>query len=195
MRIWKKIFESVTNTIKTTSKDFTKTMMLTCKKNNKPLESLNKLLEIVNDRGMIASYLMPLLSKTTNLENVSQYKLVKDSNSSRVNDLLIQNSIPVSLYDNLLAVRDTVEVFELERDLLKMITNKKVNVDLASLWDQKLLFDFAKELHFNVKATGIKSTRDRTLIKLLKSRSIMFSASGVSKTRFYHLILMNSVID
>ena len=37
-------------------------------------------------------------------------------------------------------------------------------------------------MHFDTKAQGNKSTRDRTLIKLLKSPAIM--ASGVSKTIF-----------
>ena len=37
-------------------------------------------------------------------------------------------------------------------------------------------------MHFDTKALGNKSTRDRTLIKLLKSPAIM--ASGVSKTVF-----------
>ena len=59
-----------------------------------------------------------------------------------------------------------------------MITNKNYNVDLTSLQDKKLLYDFAKELNFDLKAQGNKSTRDRTLIKLLKSPPIM--ASGIS---------------
>ena len=65
-----------------------------------------------------------------------------------------------------------------------MITNKNYNVDHASLSDKKLLYDFAKEMIFNTKALGNKSTRDRTLIKLLKSPGLMVSASGVSKTIF-----------
>ena len=77
-----------------------------------------------------------------------------------------------------------------------MINNKNYNVDLASLADKKLMYDFAKEMHFDTKAQGNKSTRDRTLIKLLKSPGVMVSASGVSRTKFfYHLILMNFVID
>ena len=44
------------------------------------------------------------------------------------------------------------------------------------------MYDFAKEMHFDLKAQGNKSTRDRTLINLLKSQSLMVSASGVSKT-------------
>ena len=98
--------------------------------------------------------------------------------------MLIHNTIPITLYNNLLTFRDTGKEFELEGDLLKMITNKNYNVDLASLADKKLLFDFAKEMHFDMKAPGNKSTRDRTLINLLNSPGLMVSASGVSKTIF-----------
>ena len=65
-----------------------------------------------------------------------------------------------------------------------MITNKNYNVDLASLKDKKLLYGFAKEMKFDLKAQGNKSTRDHTLIKLLKSPGLIVSASGVSKTIF-----------
>ena len=65
-----------------------------------------------------------------------------------------------------------------------MITNKNYNVDLAKLSDKKLIYDFAKEMNFDLKAKGKKSARDRTLIKLLKSPRLMVSASGVSKTIF-----------
>ena len=84
----------------------------------------------------------------------------------------------------MLTFRDTNKQFELKGDLLEMITNSKYNVDLASLADKKLMHDFAKEMHFDTKAQGNKSTRDRTLIKLLKSPCLMVSASGVSKTIF-----------
>ena len=63
-----------------------------------------------------------------------------------------------------------------------MITNKNYKVDLAILSDKKFMYDFAKEMNFDLKAQGNKSTRDRTLIKLLKSPAIM--ASGVSNTMF-----------
>ena len=82
----------------------------------------------------------------------------------------------------MLTFRDTGKEFELKGDLLKMITNKNYNVDLASLQDKKLMYDFAKEMKFDLKTPGNKSTRDRTLIKVLKSPAIM--ASGVSKTIF-----------
>ena len=122
------------------------------------------------------------LSKIFNPVNTTQFKLINDSTSDKVNDLKINNSIPITLYNNILTFRDTEKEIELKGNLLKMITNKNYNVDHASLSDKKLMYDFAKEMHFDTKALGSKSTRDRTLIKLLKSPAIM--ASGVSKIIF-----------
>ena len=100
----------------------------------------------MNDRGILASYLLSPLSKITNRENNIQFELVKDSNSNRVVDLLLHNGISVTLYDNLLTFRDTGKKFELKRDLLKMITNTNYNVALASLSDKKIMYEFAKEI-------------------------------------------------
>ena len=78
----KKIFEPVTKSLETTSQEVTKTITETYIKNNQAIENLNnKLLEIMNDRGILASYLMSPLSKITNPENTSQFKLLKVSNS------------------------------------------------------------------------------------------------------------------
>ena len=82
----------------------------------------------------------------------------------------------------MLPFRDTGKTFELKRDFLKMITNKNYNVDLASLQDKKLMYDFAKEMKFDLKAQGNKSTRDRTLKNLLKLPGLMISASDVLNT-------------
>ena len=120
-------------------------------------------------------------SKITNPKNSSQFKVVKDPSSNRVNDL-IRSTIPITSHDNLLTFRDSNKVFELKGDLLKMITNNNYNVDLASISDKKLMYEFAKEMNFDERGQGRKSTRDRTLIKLLNSPAIM--ASGVSKTKF-----------
>ena len=59
---------------------------------------------------------------------------------------LINKTIPVTLYNNLLALRDTDKKFELHKNFLKMRTNNTYNIDLANLQDQKLLFDCAKEM-------------------------------------------------
>ena len=178
----KKVFEPVTKSIESTSQDIIKTISEKSMKNNQVIENLNnKLLEIMNDRGILATYLMSPLSKITNPENTTQFKLVKDSTSNRVNDLKINNSIPITLHNNLLTFRDTNKQFELKGDLLKMITDKNYKVDLASL-DKKLMYDFAKEIHFDEKRVGNKSTWDRKLIKLLNSPGLMVFASGFSKT-------------
>ena len=178
----KKLYEPLTDTIKNTSENITKTITESSKENNLALENLNnKLLEIMNDRGILASYLMTPLSKITNSQNTTQFKLVKDSTSNRVNDLKRNKTIPITLYNNMLTFRDTGKEFELKGELLKTITNKNYNVNLASLKHKKLVYDFAKEKHFDTKAQGNKSTRDRTLIKLLNSPGIM--ASGIT-TKF-----------
>ena len=181
----KKVFEPVTKSLENTSENLTKAISESSKENNLLLENANnKLLEIMNDRGILATYLMSPLSKIINPENKSQFKLLKDSNSNRVNDLLMKNKIPITLYGIIITFRDTGKEFELTGDLLKMITNSKYNVNHASLADKKLMYDFAKEMHFDMKAAGNKSVRDRTLINLLKSPGLIVSASGVSKTIF-----------
>ena len=181
----KKVFEPITKLLENTSQDITKSITETSVKNNQAIENLdNKLLEIMNDRGILATYLMSPLSRITNPENSSQFKLVKDLSSNRVNDLKINKTIPITLYGNMLTFRDTNKQFEIKGDLLEMITNSKFNVDLASLSDKELMYDFAKEMHFDPKASGNKSTRDRKLIKLLNSPGLMVSASGLSTTIF-----------
>ena len=181
----KKVFEPVTKSLKNTSENLTKAITETSIKNNQAIENINNnLLEIMNDRGILATYLMSPLSRITNPENSSQFKLIKDSSSKRVNDLKINKTIPITLYGNMLTFRDTNKQFELKGDLLEMITNSKFNVDLARLSDKKLMYGFAKEMHFDLNAPGNKSTRDRKLIKLLNSPGLMVSASGISKTIF-----------
>ena len=178
-----KLFKPMTDELKNTSQKITRTLTENSINNNKAIENLNeKILEIMNDRGILATYLMSPLSRITNPENASQFKLEKDPSSNRVNDLKINKKIPITLYGNMLTFRDTNKQFELKGDLLEKITNSKFNVDLASLSDKKLMYDFAKEMHFDKSRVGNKSTRDRTLITLLNSPAIM--ASGVSNTIF-----------
>ena len=179
----KNVFEPVTKSLENTSENLTKAITESSVKNNQALENLNKkILEIMHDRGILASYLLSPSSKITNPENTTQYKLEKDPSSNRVNVLKIHNSIPITLHNNLLTFRDSGKVFELKGELLKMITNKNYNVNHASLSDKKLMYNFAKEMNFDRSRIGNKSTRDRTLITLLNSPAIL--ASGISKTIF-----------
>ena len=68
----------------------------------------------MNDRCIIASYLLSPLSKITNPKNTSQFRSVKDSNSNRVNHLLIHKTIPITLHNTLLTFRDTGKEFQLK---------------------------------------------------------------------------------
>ena len=148
----KEVFEPVTKSTKNTSEEVTRTITETSDNNNKALENLNnKLLKKMNDRSILAIFLMSPLSKITNPEKTSQFKLIEDASSNRVNDFLRHNSKPITLLDNLLTFRDTGKVFELKGDLLKKICNKNYNVDLASLLDKKLMYNFAKEKNFDLK--------------------------------------------
>ena len=181
----KKTFELVTKSIKDVPEEVTKTATENSIKSNQAIENLNKkLLEILNDRGILDTYLMSTLSKITNPESSSHFELIKDSNSKRVIDLEINKTKPITLHDNLLTFRHAGREFELQGDLLEMITNKIYKADVASLSDKKLLYDLAEEMNLDLKAEGNKSTRDRTLTKLLKSPGLMVSASSVSKTFF-----------
>ena len=65
----KKVFEPVTKSLENTSENLTKALTESSKESNLALENLNnKLLEIMNDRGILASYLTSPLSKITSLE-------------------------------------------------------------------------------------------------------------------------------
>ena len=80
-------------------------MILTSKVNNKALSNLNgKLLEILNNRGILASYLKSPLSKTTNPEHSKNFKLVKVPDSNRVIDLLINETLPVTIYKKIVNI-------------------------------------------------------------------------------------------
>ena len=72
-----------------------------------------------------------------------------------------------------------------------MITNKNYNVDFASLADKKLMYDFAKEMYFDVKAPSNKSIRDRTLIKFFESPGLMVFDSSVSKKSVSKIIFLS----
>ena len=99
---------------------------------------------------------MSPLSNITNPQTNIELKLVKDPNSKNVSDLLLHNTIPITLYDNLLTICDTGEGFEMKGDLLKIITVEIYNDDLAELVDKKIMYVFAKAMYFNEKTPGKK---------------------------------------
>ena len=179
----KKLYEPLTDTIKDVSENITKTLTENSNNNNKAIENLNeKILELMNDSGVIAPYLASSLVNVFKPENKSQFRLKKDLNSTKMNDFLINNGIPVTLVSNMLIFRDSNKSFKLDGDLLEAMTNYDFNVDHSNQQDRKLIYEFAKEMNFNIRQKGNKSDRDKSIIRLLRSPAIM--ASGVSKTKF-----------
>ena len=79
-----------------------------------------------------------------------------------------------------MTIRDTDKKFLLQGDLFKMMTNKKYNVDLAKVSDEKILYDFGKEMHFDVKAPCNKSDKDRSFLRLLEFSAVMASRIATS---------------
>ena len=177
----KKLFKPMTDVIKSTSENIAKTLTENSINNNKAIENLNeKILELVDGKGMIASYLASSLVEVFKKDNKSQLRLRKDHNSTKLNDFLIHGSIPVTIFSNMITFRDSKKTFKLEGDLLKVITNFKFNVDHSNQQDRKILYEFAKEMKYDVKSTGKPSTRHNSMIRLLDQPAIM--ASGISKT-------------
>ena len=66
-------------------------------------------MEMMNDKGSLASFLLFPFFKITNPENSNQFKLVKDPNINRVNDLLLNKTKPVTIHGSFLTFRDTAK--------------------------------------------------------------------------------------
>ena len=90
-----------------------------------------------------------------------------------MNDFLIISSISVTLKRSMLTLPDSNKSYKLDKAFWKTMTNYDFNVDRSNPWDQKIIFEFAKELNFNIKQKGRKSPRDESVIRLLKSPAIM----------------------
>ena len=177
----KKLYEPLTDTIKDVSENITKTLTENSNNNNKAIENLNeKILELMNDSGLIAPYLASSLVNVSKPENKSQFRLKKDLNSTKMNDFLINEGIPVTLVSNMLIFRDSNKSFKLDGDLLETMTYYDFNVVHSNQQDRKLIYEFVEEMNFNTRQKGNKSNRDKSIVRLLRSPAIM--ASGVSKT-------------
>ena len=71
------------------------------------------------------------------------------------------------------------------------MTNYNFMIDHSNPQDQKLIYEFAKELNFDIRQKGRKSDGDTSLMKLLKTPANMAS---VISTKVLQKILMNFVI-
>ena len=176
-----KFFKPMTDELKNTSEKITRTLTENSINNNKAIENLNeKILELMDEKGMIASYLTSSLVEVFKKDNKSQFRLRKDPDSTKLNDFLIHGKIPVTIFSNMITFRDSNKSFKLEGDLLKVITNHKFNVDHSNQQDRKIIYKFAKEMNYDTKSTGRPSVRHSSMIRLLDQPAII--ASGISKT-------------
>ena len=184
----KKIYEPLTDTMKNTSENLTKTIRETYIINNKAIKILNeKILELMNDKGMIEPYLVSSLVNLFKPENKSQFTIIKDLNSTKMEDFLINGDIQVTLFSILLTFRDSNKSLKLDGDLLETMKNYDFNVIHSNPTHQKLIYEFGKEMKVTIKQKGRKSNRDKSMIRLLKSPAIM--ATGISK------IVLSSDLD
>ena len=174
-----KFFKPMTDELKNTSEKITRTLTENSINNSKAIENLNeKILELMNDKGLIAPYLTTSLVEVFKKDNKSQFRLRKDPISTKLNDFLIHGIIPVTIFSNMIVFRDSNKSFRLEGDLLKVITNHKFNANHSSPQDKKLIYEFAKEMNYDTKSSGRPSIRHNSVIKILESPAIM--ASGVT---------------
>ena len=78
----------------------------------------------------------------------------------------------------MLTFEDTNRTFKLDGDLLKVMTNHIFNADHSNQKDKKIIYEFAKEMKFDIEKIRRPSTRDGSFIRILKSPAIM--AAGIS---------------
>ena len=68
-------------------------------RNNKAPEDLNqKVSDLMHDKGLIDLYLTSSLVNLFTSENKCQYILLRDPNSTRMNDFMMDRIIPVTIY-------------------------------------------------------------------------------------------------
>ena len=97
-RIWKEI-QPITKLTKDVPEDVTKTSTETSKESNKAIVILNdKILDLMEDRGVLATFLLSPSSKNINPEPTRQFEPVRDLDSNMVEDLLINKTLPAAQY-------------------------------------------------------------------------------------------------
>ena len=93
----KKVSKLNSDTVKETSNEIPKTMVETTKERITAIVILNeKVLEILRDRGTVASNLATLLIIRFKPKNKNQFRIFKDHNSYEVNVRVINTNKPVT---------------------------------------------------------------------------------------------------
>ena len=169
----------MTDIVKDVSNDKTKTVTEPSFKNKRALEILiDKFLKLMNDKCLIAPYLDSSVVNFFKPENKSQFKSIRERNTTRMIDFLVNGGIRVTLICNILTFIDSSKSIKLDGDLLESKTNYGFNDSYSNAQDQKLFFEFGKDVNFKLRQKVRKCPRDQSLINLHKSPAVM--ASGIS---------------
>ena len=97
-----KVYEPVTKTIKNVSENISKTLTESSINNNKAIENLNeKVLESMKDKGLVDSSILEVIK-----DSGGQFRLIKGPNSIKKNDFLINEKVPVTIFNNMLNFRN-----------------------------------------------------------------------------------------
>ena len=125
--------------------------------------------------SLIAPYLASSLFNLFKPENKSQFKMIEDQISIRMNNFLMKTSIPVTQYSNMLTFRDTNKSFKLDGDLLETMTIYKVNVNHYNPQERQIIYEFGKEMKSHINRKGWKNLRDIPHKSLLQLPAIRAS--------------------
>ena len=135
-----KVFEPLTKSKKDVSEEVTKTLIENSINNNKAIQKLNgKILELMNDKRMIARCLASSLVNGFKPETKSPFILIQDLNSTMLNVFLVNGCIPVTIFSNMLTFRDNIKSFKLGGGVLETMTNYDSNDNFSNPTDQKSL--------------------------------------------------------
>ena len=74
-----------------------------------------------------------------------------------MNGFLINDGIPITLFSKKSLFRDSNKSFKLDVEILETKANYDFNVDHSNQQDRKLVYEFAKEMNFNIKQKEIKA--------------------------------------
>ena len=147
----------------------------------------------MNDKGMVAPNIASSLvfKPLFKPKSESQFRLMKDPNSTKMYDFLIHGNKPVTLYSNMSTFGDSRKPFKLDGDLLKTMTSFKFNVGHSNIHDREINYEFAKAIKFDNKNIGRKVPELYLLLSCLNHPQWL---RGIQHY-FYHVILTSCVID
>ena len=147
-----KIFEPVTNPVKQPAPETIGAVKDTTK-------AITEIEDILKNAINFDLGLLEPSSEVANSRNTSQFRLRVNPITKR---LCLNKNAPIAFHGKSLILTDSNKKFDLESDIFDMMTNFKFNaMSIEHPKDKKLLLDFPDEMRFDIKHTGIESTRDK----------------------------------